>query len=117
MTVNPSNVSAPVVPGVGFLSNGGVDRYLLEAESTTGFTAWKMADDTILISGVMETSIKATPGLSFWSCAGASDETPAGQITSFDCHGCSLTFLDVRGLAGLEFLDCSFNQLEVLALD
>jgi hypothetical protein len=103
--------------GVGFLSNGGKRRYLLEAESSTGFVAWKTADGTILVSAAMQDSIKATPFLTFWSCAGYRDTTPAGRITALDCHGNALTSLDVRGLSKLEYLDCSFSELKDLPLD
>ncbi len=102
---------------IGYLSNGGVQRYLLEAESTTGFVALKTADGTTLVSNAMQVSIAASRSISFWPCAGYEDATPAGQIVSFDCHGNALAHLEVRGLMGLEYLDCSFNQLAELALD
>ena len=102
---------------IGTLSNDGIKRYLLEAESTTGFVAWKTADGTTLVSQSMEVSLAPTPSLSFWPCAGYQDTTPAGQIISFDCHGNALTHLDVRGLTGLQYLDASFNQLWELPLD
>ena len=114
------NTPAPsAIPGhpTGYLSNAGVERYLLESESTTGFVAWKMADGTILVSQSMQVSIRSSPSLSFWSCAGYQDTTPAGRIILFDCHGNSLTHLDVRALTGLEYLDCSYNRLNELALD
>lgn len=101
----------------GYLSNGGAQRYLLEAESTTGFMAWKLADGTTLVSDALQVSLVASPSLTFWPCAGYMDTTPAGKILSFDCHGNELTHLDVRGLAGLEYLDCSFNRLRELPLD
>ena len=114
------NTSEPLIlPGqpIGYASNGGASRYNLEAESTTGFVAWKLADGTTLISGSIQTDIAASPYVSFWACASYTDPTPAGRITYFDCHGNRLTRLDVRALAGLEYLDCSFNQLAELPLD
>jgi Leucine-rich repeat (LRR) protein len=102
---------------IGYLSNGGAQRYLLEAESTTGFVAFKTADGTTLVSNAMQISIAASRSMSFWPCAGYEDTTPAGQIISFDCHGNALTHLEVRGLVGLEYLDCSFNQLTELPLE
>ena len=102
---------------IGYLSNGGAQRYLLEAESTTGFVAFKTADGTTLVSNAMQVSIIASRSISFWPCAGYEDTTPAGQIISFDCHGNALTHLEVRGLTGLEYLDCSFNHLNELLLD
>jgi len=102
---------------IGTLANDGINRYLLEAESTTGFVAWKTADGTTVISQSMEVSLAPTPSLSFWPCAGYQDTTPAGRIISFDCHGNALTHLDVRGLAGLQYLDGSFNRLRELPLD
>jgi hypothetical protein len=116
MEPTPNN-STPATCPVGFLSNGGAQRYLLEAESTTGFVAWQITDGTILISEAKQVSLKSSQSVSFWSCAGYTDTTPAGKITFFDCHDNSLTQLDVRALAGLEFLDCSFNQLSRLPLD
>jgi Leucine-rich repeat (LRR) protein len=113
----PNRILPPLSPGVGFLSNGGKRRYLLEAESSTGFVAWKTADSTILVSAAMQDSIKATPFLTFWSCAGYHDTTPAGRITALDCHGNALTSLNARGLSKLEYLDCSFNELKNLPLD
>ncbi|HYG35298.1 MAG TPA: hypothetical protein VEC99_10965 [Clostridia bacterium] len=103
--------------GVGFLSNGGSRRYLLEAETTTGFVAWKTADGTTLVSQSRQVSIKATPFLTFWSCASYQDTTPAGHITALDCHGNSLSSLDVCGLVHLEYLDCCYNELITLPLN
>ena len=63
----------PPVPSdypISYLSNGGVQRYLLEAESTTGFVAFKIADGTILINAAPEVSLPASPSISFWPCAG-----------------------------------------------
>jgi len=108
--------SEPQPSPAGHLSNAGTKRYLLEAESTTGFVAWKTADGTTLVSQSTVTSIAASPSLSFWSCAAYSDTTPAGEIVYFDCHGNELTELDVTGLKSLEYLDCSFNQLRKLSL-
>jgi len=72
------------MPGIGYLSNGGTQRYLIEAESTTGFIAWKLADGTVLISTAKEISIKPSPFLSFWPCAGQTDSAQDGEITFFD---------------------------------
>lgn len=115
----PHNPTPPVLSNhpIGYFSNGGGQRYLLEAESTTGFVAFKIADGTTLFSNAMQVSITASPSISFWSCAGYEDTTPAGQIISFDCHGNALTYLEVRAPTGLEYLDCSFNQLTDLPLD
>lgn len=111
----PSPLDIPR-PGIGYASNGGAQRYLLEAESTTGFVAWKTADGTTLVSNAIQVSLAASPSLEFWSCVGYTDTTPAGRIIDFDCHGNALTHLDVRGLAGLEYLDCCFNELTELPL-
>jgi Leucine-rich repeat (LRR) protein len=113
--MDPVSESRPPISG--FLSNGGVKRYLLEAESTTGFVAWKTADGTVLINPATEVSLPASPNLTFWPCADFKDTTPAGRITFLDCHGNDLTRLDVRALNGLEYLDCSFNSLTQLVLD
>ena len=102
---------------VGYLSNNGSQRHLLEAESTTGFVAWRTADGTTLVNAAPEVSLPPSPSIAFWSCAGYQDTTPAGCITFFDCHGNGITRLDVRALTGLEFLDCSFNRLRELLLD
>lgn len=109
--------TAPSGAAVGYLSNGGTQRYLLEAESTTGYVAWKLADGTTLTCNAMEASLVASPSIWFWSCAGHEDATPAGNIISFDCHGNALSHLDVRALTALEYLDCSFNNLTQLPLD
>lgn len=101
---------------VGLISNGGSQRYLLEAESTTGFTAWKLDDGTILVSQAAQVSLQRSNSISFWSCAGFQDTTPAGKIISFDCHGNALTKLNVTGLTELRLLDCSFNKLTKLPL-
>ena len=115
----PNTPTPLILPGqpIGYTSNGGTSRYNLEAESTTGFVAWKIADGTTLISASTQTDIAESLYVSFWACAGYTDPTPAGHITYFDCHGNRLTRLDVRALAGLEYLDCSFNQLAELPLD
>lgn len=101
----------------GLISNGGSQRYLLEAESTTGYTAWQLDDATILVSEATQVSLQRSNAISFWSCAGYQDTTPAGKIISFDCHGNALIKLDVTGLTGLQFLDCSFNKLAWLSLN
>lgn len=101
---------------VGFISNGGSQRYLLEAESTTGFTAWQLDDGTILVSEAKQVSLTRSNAVAFWSCAGYQDTMPAGKIISFDCHGNALTKLDVTRLTGLRLLDCSFNKLTKLPL-
>ena len=112
---NPAPAGIPGTP-IGYASNGGVRRYLLEAESTTGFVAFKIADGTTLISNATQISIAASHSISFWSCAGYEDTTPDGRIIDFDCHGNSLTHLDVTALTGLQYLDCSFNQLAELSI-
>jgi Leucine-rich repeat (LRR) protein len=118
MEPSPNTPTPPICFGqiIGYASNEGARRYLLEAESTTGFVAWKLADGTILVSDTHEVSIKATPSLSFWPCTSYTDTTPAGQITYFDCHGNGMVRLDVTALTGLEYLDCSFNNLTELPL-
>ena len=113
---NPVSPQSPPQP-TGSLSNDGSQRYLLEAESTTGFVAFQLADGIILISGALQVSLKSSPFVRFWSCASYANPAPAGQIIDFDCHGNALTSLDVRALTGLEYLDASFNQLRSLCLD
>jgi Leucine-rich repeat (LRR) protein len=100
----------------GCVANDGVERYLLEANSTTGYVAWKTAEGTILVSEAAQMSIRTGPSIEFWSCAGYQDTTPAGNITAFDCHGCGISRVDVTRLASLEYLDCSFNRLTKLKL-
>ncbi len=102
---------------IGYASNGGKQRYLIEAESTTGFVAWKMEDGTILVSNAAQVSLACSRFIHFWSCAGFKDTTPLGDITSLDCHGNGLTQLDIRGFISLKFLDCCFNKLADLNLD
>jgi hypothetical protein len=101
----------------GYVSNAGAQRYDLEAESSTGFIAWKIADGTTLISQSTQTDIAESLYVSFWACTSYTDPTAAGRITYFDCHGNHLSRLDVRALVGLEYLDCSFNELTQLPLD
>jgi len=114
----PEPPPVPLLSGfpMGYASNEAARRYLLEAESTTGFVAWKLSDSTTLISNTTETSIAASRSISFWPCASYTDTTPAGQIRYFDCHGNGLIHLDVSALTSLEYLDCSFNQLAELPL-
>lgn len=115
--MNSQATQSPLItPGVGFLSNGGRSRYLLEAESTTGFVAWKIADGTILVSVAEQVSIRETPSLTFWSCRGYQDTSQAGSIRLLDCHSNDLTELDVRALTDLEYLDCCHNELRTLEL-
>jgi hypothetical protein len=102
------------MPGIGYLSNGGTQRHLIEAESTTGFTAWKLTDGTVLICAAQEISIQPSPFITFWSCASQTDPTPAGEITLLDCHDNGLTVVDVRGLTTLKLLDCCHNRLTEL---
>ena len=100
----------------GYCANGGKSRYLLEADSTTGFTAWRMADGTTLVSPARQVSLRESDHVEFWACAGYQDTTPAGEIVAFDCHGNDLTELDVTRLKGLKYLDCCYNRLKRLDL-
>jgi hypothetical protein len=108
----------PIRPGqqLGYVSNAGIGRYNLEAESTTGFMAWKLADGTTVVSEASQVLLRESPYVTFWPCLGYNDTTPAGRITYFDCHGCGLVALNVTHLPGLEYLDCSYNQLTDLSL-
>jgi Leucine-rich repeat (LRR) protein len=117
---NPPSLPTPtILPGqqIGYVSNAGIGRYNLEAESTTGFVAWRLADGTTLISAAAQVSLHESLYVTFWPCLGYSDTTPTGRITYFDCHGCGLVALDVTHLEGLEYLDCSYNRLAELPLD
>jgi Leucine-rich repeat (LRR) protein len=118
MKSSPNSIpsSTPSRAVIGLLSNDGTRRYLIEAESSTGFIAWKLADGTTLISNSMQVSLPAGPVVSFWACAAYTDSTPDGRITALDCHGCELTRLEICSLKGLESLDCSFNSLAELFL-
>jgi hypothetical protein len=119
MEADPSQPVSQITNGTpyGYISNGDVQRYMLEADSTTGFVAFRLEDGTTLVSQAEQVSLQASPSIHFWACAGYQDTTPAGSILSFDCHGNALTKLDVRALARLEYLDCSFNNLVELPLD
>ena len=111
-----TEVHADAASGVGRVFSDSEERYLMEASSTTGFVAWRMADGTILVSESVEVSLRASTSVEFWACAGYQDTTPAGEITAFDCHGCGLTRVDVMALTALESLDCGFNRLTELNL-
>jgi hypothetical protein len=100
----------------GFASNGGGKRYLIEVESTTGFVAWRLDDGTTLINQAENVDLPASRSLTFWPCVGCEDATPAGDITSLDCHANELVSLDVRQLKTLRFLDCCYNRLTELDL-
>jgi hypothetical protein len=108
--------SIPADCAIGFASNGGTKRYLIEAESTTGFVAWLLDDGTILVNPAETVDLPASPSLAFWPCAGYQDTTPAGDIISLDCHANELTRLNVRRLKALRFLDCCYNRLPELDL-
>ena len=108
--------SFPPVSAIGFASNGGTKRYLIEAESTTGFVAWRLDDGTILVNPAETVDLPASPSLAFWPCAGYQDTTPSGDIISLDCHANQLARLDVRRLKALRFLDCCYNRLTELDL-
>ena len=108
--------SFPSDSAIGFASNGGTKRYLIEAESTTGFVAWRLDDGTILVNPAETVDLPASPSLAFWPCAGYQDTTPSGDIISLDCHANQLNRLDVRRLKALRFLDCCYNRLTELDL-
>ena len=108
--------SFPPDSAIGFASNGGTKRYLIEAESTTGFVAWRLADGTILVNPAETVDLPASPSLAFWPCAGYKDTTPLGDIISLDCHANELASLDIRRLKALRFLDCCYNRLTELDL-
>jgi putative transposase len=105
--------SFPLDCAIGFASNGGTKRYLIEAESTTGFVAWRLDDGTTLVNAAETVDLPASQSLAFWSCAGYQDTTPAGEIVSLDCHANELNHLNIRRLKGLRFMDCCFNRLTV----
>jgi hypothetical protein len=108
--------SFPPDIAIGFAANGGTKRYLIEAESTTGFVAWRLDDGTILVNPAETVDLPASPSLAFWPCDGYQNTTPTGDIISLDCHANQLTRLDVRGLKALRFLDCCYNWLTELDL-
>jgi len=108
--------SFPPDSTITFASNGGAKRYLIEAESTTGFVAWRLDDGTILVNPAETVDLPASPSLAFWPCAGYQDTTPSGDIISLDCHANQLARLDVRRLKALRFLDCCYNRLTELDL-
>ena len=101
----------------GYICNEGTQRYLLEAESTSGYTCWRLADGTNLISESIQVSLPASEFVDFWPCAGYQDMSPAGRITSFDCHGNGIIVFCPERLCGLEYLDCSYNLIRDLTLD
>lgn len=100
----------------GTMCNGGKRRYLVEAQSTTGYVAWRTAGGVVLVGNAQQVSIAASAHLTFWSCAGYQDTSHAGHITSLDCHDNGLTSLDIHRLTELEYLDCSFNKLREVDL-
>jgi Leucine-rich repeat (LRR) protein len=108
--------SFPPGCAIGFASNGGTKRYLIEVESTTGFVAWRLDDGTILVNAAETVDLPASQSLAFWSCAGYQDTTPAGEIVSLDCHANELNHLNIRRLKGLRFLDCCYNRLTEIDL-
>lgn len=108
--------SFPPDSPIGFASNGGTKRYLIEAESTTGFVAWRLDDGTILVNPAETVDLPASPSLAFWPCAGYKDTTPSGDVISLDCHANELASLDVLRLKALRFLDCCYNRLTELDL-
>ena len=117
MMVPQFDKKLPVPTGsVGYLSNGGIQRYHVEADSSTGYVAWRLPDGTTLVSAAPAMFIQAVTAIAFWACAGMQDTTPVGSILSFDCHGNALSMLDVLALRDLEFLDCSYNALTHLPL-
>jgi hypothetical protein len=59
-------------------------------------------------------TIAAYGSLTFWSCRGPRDAKPAGDVTALICVDNSLTSLEIATLSKLQYLDCSYNQLETL---
>jgi hypothetical protein len=115
---SPNDFLNSFPPGyaIGFASNGGTKRYLIEAESTTGFVAWRLDDGTILVNPAETVDLPASQSLAFWPCVGYQDTTPTGEILSLDCHANELAHLDIRRLKRLRFLDCCYNRLTELDL-
>ena len=118
MDTNPHSPTSPAFKAypIGYASNGGRQRYLIEGNSTTGFIAWKLDDGTIIVSDAMEVSLPPSPSIAFWSCAGFEDATPTGEIIALDFHGNALTSLEVKALETLKSLHCCFNELASLNL-
>ncbi len=94
-------------------------NFLCSVATTTGYFATQNAAGiTEIHSGHIDKThkIPAYGQLTFWSCAGPTSASPAGQITILICPGNHLTTLSVSGLPVLRELDCSFNDLASLKL-
>jgi len=99
------------------MANGAAQDYRCFVTTTTGYFAVENSDGQLSVwpAGLPQI-VPASQAIALWSCAGASNPRPAGDITALDCHGLALTLLDVRGLAALKTLECSRNQLTELDL-
>lgn len=133
----------PTGPGYLQLANGSAGSYSLGIVTTTGYFAYLNAEGATVISadgysynnlaippalagfsqwsyvgstGPSIMTVAASDRLTIWSCAGAADSTPSGDIYILDCESSSLTSLDVSGLTGLIQLYCGFNSITSLDL-
>ena len=88
------------------------------ATTTRNFAARNAAGITQIYAAHPEKThvIPAYGRLTFWSCASATDPTPAGAITMVICPGNQLSTLKVSELPHLQHIDCSYNDLEMLEL-
>ena len=109
----------PYGQGVGYMSTGGT--YTFSFTNTTGYVAVQQTDGTVTICNGSANLSNAGASITFWSCAGAADPTPSGNITIFTCgddftsdNGAFLTSLNVQGLTSLTYLDCHNNTLTSL---
>jgi len=97
--------------------NGATLDYRCFVATSTGHFAFEDSDGVYYVRRAnVPQIIPALQAIAVWSCAGASDPRPAGDLTALDCHNLALTLLDVRGLCALKTLDCSKNQLTELDL-
>ncbi len=100
---------ATYAQGVGYMAASGPGTYASSwlTSSTSGWMVFQDTDGSqyyeLTGSGFIVT---ANGSLTFWACAGNNDPTPNGAITTLYLLGDNpaLTSMDVRGLAGLQFL-------------
>jgi hypothetical protein len=88
------------------------------ATTTRNFAVRNEAGITQIFSAHPEKThtIPAYGRLTFWSCASATDATPAGAITELICPGNRLCSVQITSLTELRHLDLSYNDLEMLDL-
>jgi type II secretory pathway pseudopilin PulG len=104
--------SMPYGQGVGYAEFAGT--ITMTVNCSTAYWALKIgnAAPVIYVSSTGPTAVAGTSA-TFWSCVGASNSTPSGNITAVTITS-TATAVNIKGLTSMNFFSISNNQLTSL---